>query len=60
MTGGVGGTGLGLYIARELVRGWAGASGSSPTRRRARCSHVEIHGGPGTDVNPMVKGGRTQ
>ena len=37
-TRGIGGTGLGLYISRELVGAWAAASGPSPPAAAARRS----------------------
>jgi PAS domain S-box-containing protein len=42
MTGGIGGTGLGLYISRELVRQFSGRVWVEPNGRAGSVFHVEI------------------
>ena len=42
MTGGIGGTGLGLYISRELVRRVHGRVWVEPNGGRGSLFHVEI------------------
>jgi PAS domain S-box-containing protein len=48
MTGGIGGTGLGLYIARELVRRVGGRVWVEPNNGRGSVFYVEIPAGAGT------------
>jgi signal transduction histidine kinase len=52
MTGGIGGTGLGLYIARELVRRVGGRIWVEPNAGQGSVFHVEI---PAAAASPAGK-----
>ena len=55
MTGGIGGTGLGLYIARELVRRVGGRIWVEPNDSEGSIFYVEI---PATGDNRMTHMGQ--
>ncbi len=50
MARGIGGTGLGLYIARELVRRMSGRIWVEPNNGRGSVFYVEIPAAPGADT----------
>ena len=57
MTGGVGGTGLGLYIARELVRRVGGRIWVEPNGGQGSIFHVEIPAAAPVRAAPRQKAG---
>jgi PAS domain S-box-containing protein len=57
MTGGIGGTGLGLYIARELVRRVGGRIWVEPNDGRGSVFYVEIPAAAETREKPPEKAG---
>ena len=57
MTGGIGGTGLGLYIARELVRRVKGRIWVEPNNGRGSVFYVEVPTVTRTAANPRRKAG---
>jgi PAS domain S-box-containing protein len=57
MTGGIGGTGLGLYIARELVRRVKGRIWVEPNNGRGSVFYVEVPTVGRTAANPRQKAG---
>ena len=60
MTRGIGGTGLGLYICRELVRRVDGRIWVEPNEAQGSIFHVEIPAAsePSTGARPTQKGYR--
>jgi signal transduction histidine kinase len=57
MTGGIGGTGLGLYIARELVRRVGGRIWVEPNAGQGSIFHVEIPAAAPARTEPRQKAG---
>jgi signal transduction histidine kinase len=57
MTGGIGGTGLGLYIARELVRRVSGRIWVEPNGSQGSVFHVEIPAAAAPAGKPREKAG---
>jgi PAS domain S-box-containing protein len=57
MTGGIGGTGLGLYIARELVRRVGGRIWVEPNAEQGSIFHVEIPAAAPAREKPRQKAG---
>jgi signal transduction histidine kinase len=53
MTGGIGGTGLGLYIARELVRRVGGDIWVEPNREQGSVFYVQIPAAAQPDLTRM-------
>ena len=56
MTGGIGGTGLGLYIARELVRRVGGRIWVEPNNGRGSVFYVEVPAAPASENLPQNTG----
>jgi PAS domain S-box-containing protein len=56
MTRGIGGTGLGLYICRELVRRLQGRIWVEPNGRRGSAFHVEVPAAPAAAAGALAGG----